>query len=56
MKKEYITPEVLIRRVILESMIADSLPIGGGLGPGAADARENSDWSDDEEYDNIWED
>ena len=53
MKKEYKTPELIIRRVILESMIAlstDPTPSN----PIDADARENDDWDDNS--DNIWED
>ena len=57
MKKEYITPEILLRRVILESFIADSIPTGTGSGSwGGGDARDNSNWDDEEENGNIWED
>lgn len=59
MKKEYIIPEMLIRRVILESMIAQSetsAPIGGSGDWDGATARDNSNWDDEDESDNIWED
>lgn len=58
MKKEYITPELLLRKVVLEDLIANSIPMPGG-GSGSwegGDARENNDWEDEEESDNIWED
>ena len=59
MKKEYIAPEMLIRRVILEGFIADSNPLDNNPYPG--------DWEEDQgakgngeswhdKGDNIWED
>ena len=57
MKKEYIVPEMSIRKVQIEG-IMDTLSMDNdeeGSFEGAH-ARKNSDWSDDEEYDNIWED
>lgn len=53
MKKEYITPEVLLRKVLLENMIAFSTGTGGSME--GADARDNSNWEDEEEESNIWE-
>lgn len=56
MKKEYITPAMILRRVCVER-IMDGGSIGGDEGTfGGADARENDDWADDEESGNIWED
>ena len=54
MKKEYIMPEVIVRNIIMEQMIALSTGTGGSME--GADARENNDWEDEEESDNIWED
>ena len=55
MKKIYFAPEIILRQITLEGMIAlstDPNPIN----PGDIEARENDDWGDDEESDNIWED
>ena len=60
MKKEYIIPEMIIRRVFLEGFIAESLPIDNTPKPGDDGDWEFSDaeskkgdglWSDD-----VWED
>ena len=53
MKKDYITPEMLIRRVVLENMIATSLDkVDDGTTKifSDADAREGNEWGD------VWED
>lgn len=61
MKKEYITPEMLIRRVILEGFIADSENLDNNPYTGS------DDWGDDQgakkggdswtnPIDDIWED
>ena len=61
MKKEYITPEMLIRRVILESFIADSeildnnpYPSGDDWGEDQGAKGNGESWHD--KGDNIWED
>lgn len=55
MKKEYIMPEVIVRNIILEHMIALSTGTGGSME--GADARENNDWDDEENDDgDIWSD
>ncbi len=53
-KKNYITPNVILRKVLLEDMITTSID-GEEVGFGDANARGNDDW-DDEEEGNIWED
>lgn len=55
MKKEYITPEMLIRRVVLENMIATSLDVveegdDNWKDFSDADARKGDKWGD------VWED
>lgn len=57
MKKEYIAPEVLLRKVVLEEFIADSLPTGGGGNWDDMDAKDGGDvdsWVD--KGNDIWED
>ena len=54
MKKEYITPEVLLRTVILEGFIADSVPLVDNPDP-------DPEWKDQEARENyksfdVWED
>lgn len=54
MKKEYITPEVLLRTVILEGFIADSLTLVDNPDP-------DPEWSEGEASENkmsfdVWED
>lgn len=60
MKKEYITPKMLIRRVILEGLMQVSVPREnesgddtpvGGWGPGNAESK-----SDNYNSFNVWED
>lgn len=55
MKKIYITPEMIIRQVLSENLMQVGIS-DGSVGFGDAEARENDDWSDDEESGNIWED
>lgn len=56
MKKVYITPAMILRKVCVERLM-DGGSIGGDEGSfEIADARENDDWADDEEPHNIWED
>jgi len=54
MKKEYITPEVLLRTVVLEGFIADSVPLVDNPDP-------DPSWDDQEARDeggsfDLWED
>jgi hypothetical protein len=54
MKKEYITPEVLLRTVFLEGFIADSVPLEDN-------PIDDPDWDDQESRENnksfdVWED
>ena len=54
MKKEYITPEVLLRTVVLEGFIADSVPLVDNPDP-------DPSWNDQEVRENyksfdVWED
>lgn len=53
MKKIYISPEIILRQITLEGMIAlstDPEPVN----PINFEVRENDDWDDNS--DNIWED
>ena len=54
MKKIYETPEVILKKVYTEGIMQLSYGTGGNWEGG--DARENNDWEDEEESDNIWED
>lgn len=54
MKKKYITPEMIIRQILTENIMQYTIS-GEGTFSGA-DARENDDWTEDEESGNIWED
>ena len=54
MKKEYSTPEVLLRTVVLEGFIADSVPLVDNPDP-------DPEWDDQEARDeggsfDLWED
>lgn len=54
MKKEYITPEVLLRTVVLEGFMADSVPLIDNPDPEIG-------WNDQEARENyksfdVWED
>ena len=56
MKKEYITPEILLRKIVLESFIADSMPLDDTPGDwNKQEAKEGNDlWSDKSK--DVWED
>ena len=56
MKKIYFAPEIILRQITLEGMIADSNVSQDPINPIDIEARENDDWGDDEESDNIWGD
>lgn len=55
MKKIYVTPEVTFKKVYTEGMM-QTMSMGGGGSWEGGDARENNEWEDEEESDNIWED
>ena len=55
MKKIYVTPEVILKKVYTEGMM-QPLSTGTGGSWEGGDARDNSNWEDEEESDNIWED
>ncbi len=56
MKKIYLAPEIILRQIMLEGMIAESNVSQDPINPIDIEARENDDWSDNEDHDNIWED
>lgn len=58
MKKEYIIPEMLIRRVILEGFIAESVLIEGGTTPEGNDYTMGDAESKNGNYTSfdVWED
>ena len=58
MKKEYITPEMILRRVILEGFIAESVLIGEGTTPEGDEYTMGDAESKSGNYNsfNVWED
>lgn len=57
MKKDYITPEMIIRKVLIENILQTLSMDNNSEGSfDGAHARGNDNWSDDEENDDIWED
>ncbi len=55
MKKIYLAPEIILRQITLEGMIAQNVS-QNPINPIDIEARENDNWGDDEESGNIWED
>lgn len=56
MKKEYITPEVLLRTVILEGFIADSLPLVDNPDPDDPPTWDDVESRDNDKSFDVWED
>lgn len=56
MKKEYLTPEMIVRKVFVENIMQVISIVGEEGSFEGANARGNDDWDDDDDYDNVWSD